>query len=154
MNQIIKITFIMSIIINAIFAVNRANAVVRNVNFCNKSNMAVEIAFGYEPASTSTTRTEGWRTVQVCQCRNLFNEDVRAIEFYVYVTKKGGAIGDVLHAGRAPLCVRGRGFRFGTSNSDPTSCARSGGQWVKFEQAIAQEKNHNVNFGSGAHCMD
>ena len=130
------------------------HAFIRNVEFCNKTKAAVDVAWGYDLTGTSETRSEGWKTVQACQCRNLFRQDVRATEFFVYVTRKGSAIGDALTSGSAPLCVRAKEFTIRASNKSQAACTKSGGQWVNFQMADAPKENHKLNFGSGGGCID
>jgi len=128
-----------------------ANAFTRTFNFCNKTNVNVEVAYGYEPAGSNNTQTKGWRFVQACQCATLFSEDVRATELYVYVKKQGSA--DAFIDGAAPLCVRSEKFQVGPSNNSQERCIATGGQWVKFKQVIAPKTAHTLNFGSGGNCI-
>jgi uncharacterized membrane protein len=133
---------------------NPAHAFTRNVTLCNKSKGNVEVAWGYDLTGTSETRSEGWKTVRSCQCANLFRQDVRATEFFVYVTREGSAIDDALTSGTAPLCVRAKGFTIRASNKSRAACTESGGKWVNFLMANAPKENHTLNFGSGARCID
>jgi uncharacterized membrane protein len=131
-----------------------ANAYPRSLNFCNKTNVNVTVAFGYEPAGSNNTQTKGWRNLQACQCVTLFSEDVRATELYYYVIKSGSGIEGAFNEGRAPLCVRDGKFQVGPSNANQKRCTDSGGRWVNFTQVIAQKESLSVNFGSGGNCRD
>jgi uncharacterized membrane protein len=129
-----------------------ANSFTRTLNFCNKTNVKLDVAYGYEPAGSTNTQTKGWRNVHVCQCVTLFSEDVRATELYVYVTKEGSAATESFVNGRAPLCVRSAKFQVGPSNRSKERCNATGGHWVNFLQVNASKTNHTLNFGSGGNC--
>ena len=129
-----------------------ANAYTRTLNFCNKTDVKVWAAYGYEPAGSNFTQTKGWRAVQACQCVTLFSEDVRATELYYYVIKDGSGIVDGFNDGQAPLCVRDGKFRVGPSNKSKERCNASSGQWVNFTQVVSNTDSINVNFGSGGNC--
>lgn len=150
-----KMALVATLIPTALLIAEPSYAYTRNVTFCNKTAQAVEVAWAYDPTETATTRSEGWRTAQVCQCINLFGEDIRATEFFIYVTRKGSAVGDAISGGRAPLCVRAAQFRFGKSNADAAACANAGGTWVNFQHVdTGSATNYKVNFGSGGNCQD
>lgn len=136
----------------AVLGGGAANAYTRTLNFCNKTNVKVNVAYGYEPAGSNNTQTKGWRDVQVCQCVTLFSEDVRATELYYYVIQDGSAIGDAFNVGKAPLCVRQAKFQVGPSNNSQQRCNATSGQWVNFTQVVANKDSVRVNFGSGGNC--
>jgi uncharacterized membrane protein len=132
-----------------------AEAFQRNVTFCNKTNAAVDVAWGYDRTGTSETTSEGWKTVQNCRCTNLFRQDVRATEFWVYVKKPRSALEDALTSGKGPLCIRAREFTFRTSNQSREVCTKhSDNRWVNFQMADATKENFKLNFGSGGNCID
>jgi uncharacterized membrane protein len=131
-----------------------AHAFPRHVTLCNKSNGAIEVAWGYDMTGTTETRSAGWKAVPSCGCKTLFSEDVRTTEFFLYVTTRGGAIEDSLVRGSAPLCVRSKEFTHRTSNVDGAACTRSGGTWVKFRRLDASAQHFTTNFGSGGNCVD
>lgn len=120
----------------------------RTLNFCNKTDGNVDVAYGYEPAGSVNTQTKGWRAVQACQCVTLFSEDVRATELYVYVQKNGQRFSE----GEAPLCIKAGKFQAGPANKSAQRCTESGGQWVKYLQVNAVQETHKLNFGSGKTC--
>lgn len=126
-----------------------ATAAQRQVILCNKSNMNYEVAVGYDLTGTSETTSRGWTTVRSCACETLFNADVRATEFFYYVTKQGADVTDALSSGRGPLCVRGRGFKFLSQNTSRAACNGAGGNWVNFAFANAERPRHTVNFRVG-----
>jgi uncharacterized membrane protein len=121
----------------------------RHVKLCNKSNMDFEVAVGYDRSGTRETTSEGWFTVRSCRCETLFNADVRASEFFYYVTRKGSSPTDALSTGKGPLCVTGAGFKFVAQNSSRAACSRAGGHWVNFTFANASSENFTVNFRYG-----
>src|SRR5262245_41733078 len=131
-----------------------ANAVEKILNFCNKSNVRVNVAYGYEPEGHNYTQTKGWRNLDPCQCDTLFSEDVRATEAYYYVHKSGSGAGDAFNVGNAPLCVRSGKFQVGPSNVNQKRCTETGGLWVNFTQVNVEKKSLKVNFGSGAKCIE
>jgi uncharacterized membrane protein len=126
-----------------------AMAAQRHVILCNKSNMNYEVAVGYDLTGTSESTSRGWITVRSCACETLFNDDVRATEFFYYVTKKGGGVADALSSGRGPLCVSNRGFRFLSENASRAACNNAGGTWVNFAFGNAERPSHTVNFRVG-----
>ena len=126
-----------------------AMAVQRQVILCNKSNINFEVAVAYDLTGTSESTSRGWTTVSSCACETLFDADVRATEFFYYVTRKGAAVTDALSSGRGPVCVRSRGFRFLSENRNRAACNNAGGTWVKFAFANADKPRHTVNFRVG-----
>jgi len=126
-----------------------AAAAQRHVTLCNKSNMNYEVAVGYDRAGTSETTSRGWITVRSCACETLFNDDVKATEFFFYVTKEGSGVTDALSSGSGPLCVSSHGFRFVSENRSRAACNNAGGRWVNFAYANAVQPRHTVNFRVG-----
>lgn len=121
----------------------------RHVVLCNKSNMNFEVAVAYDKAGTSEITSTGWIKIRSCACETLFNADVRATEFFYYVTKEGSAVDDALSSGKAPLCVRGDGFTFRSQNKTKAACSNAKGTWVNFAFGNAEKAKHTVNFRVG-----
>jgi uncharacterized membrane protein len=114
----------------------------RHVVLCNKSNMNFEVAAAYDLSGTNEITSTGWIKVRSCGCETLFNADVKATEFFYYVTKEGSAVGDALSSGKAPLCVKGDGFTFRSQNKNKAACNNVKGR-----------EFHDVRHGC-THCFE
>lgn len=121
----------------------------RHVRLCNKSNIDYQVAVAYDRSGTSESTSEGWFTIKSCRCGTLFNTDVRASEFFYYVTRSGGSTTDALSSGKGSACVKSARFTLVGANRDRAACARAGGQWVNFTFANATTTNFTVNFRVG-----
>lgn len=121
----------------------------KHVILCNKSGVNFEVASGYDLVGTNEITSTGWKTVRACACETLFNKDVKASEFFFYVTKEGSAADDALSSGKAPLCVKGDGFTFRAQNKSKAACNQAGGKWVNFTFGNAEKAKHTVNFKVG-----
>jgi uncharacterized membrane protein len=121
----------------------------RHVKLCNKSNIDFEVAVGYDRSGTSETTSQGWFTVKSCRCETLFNADVRASEFFYYVTRQGSSPTDALSSGKGPLCVKGAGFKLVAQNKSKAACNKAGGHWVNFTFANATSETFTVNYRHG-----
>jgi uncharacterized membrane protein len=126
-----------------------AVAMQRHVVLCNKSNMNFEVAVAYDKAGTSEITSTGWIKIRSCACETLFNADVRATEFFYYVTKEGSAVDDALSSGKAAICVKGDGFTFQSQNKNKAACNNAKGTWVNFAFGNAEKTKHTVNFRVG-----
>jgi uncharacterized membrane protein len=124
-------------------------AMQRHVVLCNKSNINFEVAVAYDKAGTREITSEGWFKVRSCACETLFNADVRATEFFYYVTKEGSAVNAALSSGKAPICVRGESFTFRSQNKNKAACSNAKGTWVNFAFGNAEKAKHTVNFRVG-----
>jgi uncharacterized membrane protein len=126
-----------------------AAAMQRHVRLCNKSNIDFQVAVAYDRTGTSESTSEGWFTVKSCRCATLFNADVRASEFFYYVTKDGSGATDALSSGKGPACVKAARFTLMSANKNKAACTGAGGQWVNFSFANATTANFTVNFRVG-----
>jgi uncharacterized membrane protein len=126
-----------------------AAAMQRHVRLCNKSNIDYQVAVAYDRSGSSESTSEGWFTVKSCRCETLFNTDVRATEFFYYVTKDGSRPTDALSSGRAPVCIKAARFALTAANKNQAACTRAGGHWVRFAFANATTQNFTVNFRVG-----
>jgi hypothetical protein len=133
--------------------VGSAQAFQRNVTLCNRSTEKLDVAYAYDAVGTSEITSRGWRTVAPCSCRDLFSADVRATEFFYFITRSGTF--DTLSGGNAPICVDPRnGFRFVDQNRSRANCERAGGRWLNFAFSNATAANHKLTFrmSSGPTC--
>jgi hypothetical protein len=125
--------------------VGSAQAFQRNVSLCNRSTETLEVAYAYDAAGTSEITSRGWRKIAPCSCRDLFSADVRASEFFYYITRSGTF--DTLSGGNAPICIDpSNAFRYLNQNRSQSSCQQSGGRWVNFAFSNATSTDFKLNF--------
>jgi uncharacterized membrane protein len=122
----------------------RLRGLMRDAMICAATiKWAVDVAVGYDLRGTDETRSEGWFTVQPCACTTLFNQDVKTMDYWLYVTRHTGGVLDALTDGGGSLCVRAEKFTFRRSNSSSEACNKSGGTWVNFRRVAAQAREPN-----------
>lgn len=110
-----------------------AQAITKTVTLCNQNALSVNVAVGFDEAQKGLTSI-GWTTIAPCSCREIMSEDLKATEIFLHIKKKD--LSDVLTGGGASFCVRGKAFRFGTSNKSEAECTRgrTDRRWVSFQK--------------------
>jgi uncharacterized membrane protein len=120
------------------------------VSFCNYMPHDVRVAVGYDRTGDNETRSEGWFTFQPCECANVFDEDVKTLDWWVYVKKKGGG---ELTNGSGAICVRDKKFTLRRANTSEGDCKAMSGNWVNFQRVVPKASPFKLTFGSGAKCL-
>jgi uncharacterized membrane protein len=149
--------FVVAMIVALVSAMSSAEAVRRQVSFCNKNSFTLDVAWGYDLSGTDETRSEGWKTVHSCRCEVLFDQDVKATEFFFYARKPKTPLTASVSGGNAPLCIQSKAFTIRKSNAGKAECKKLGGEWVNFRQGNAEKEIWAVNFrvaGSSSVCQD
>lgn len=115
-----------------LFNAGEAHAFDRTVKFCNHTRDVVKVAAGYDETGTSESTSEGWFTVQSCQCRDVISASLRATEVFLFAAKSGTI--EPLLSGRGPLCIHPtNAFKMIAQNRNEAACTRAGGKWVNFK---------------------
>jgi uncharacterized membrane protein len=132
-----------------------AQAFTGKVTLCNRTPPDLEVAVAYDLPGTAEITSQGWWKVRGCSCQTLINQELKATEVFLLITKSGSP--EPLVNGAAPICVHpSKKFTYRPQNGGAAQCAQAGGEWVKFKRYDTQGKSYTLNFRSQstARCID